>query len=448
MQVSVQDVGGLEKKLLIEIPADQIEPSYEKKLKEVATKVRIDGFRPGKAPNQVVATRYGKAIRGEIVGDIIRDTLTKAFKEHTIEPATRPEVKILKDETGQALQYEAIFEVYPTIEIKDFNGLEVEKYTSTVTDTDIETTLNSLREQHMSWLEVKRPAQLKDRVLIDFVGRHNGEIFEGGSAEDVHLILGSNSFIDGFEAGLVGVNVGDTKILNVTFPEKYHVAKLAGQPAEFTVKVKGVEAPELPALDNDLAERFGFKEGGIDKLKTEVKENMERELEQALRTQIKDTVLNKLIAMHPDVVAPKGMIAEEIEVLKKEFLYRLRKMGVQANTYIPDDSQFTEQAKRKVILGLLLSELIKKFEVKVDRVRLRQRVGEIAAYYENPDEMVNWYYSDRRRLAEVEAVVMEEQIVDKLLEIAQVKEKPVSYKEALARAQNRDSALNSEMDKQ
>lgn len=431
MPSAVEKLEGLQCRLKITIPAEEIETSYQQRLKEVTKNADLKGFRKGKVPPNVVEQKFGKSIRQEIAGDLMQSHFEKALEEHNLQIAGSPEVKSEDYKKGEPLEYEATFEVYPEIELKDLEGESIEKHFAEVTDADIDAMLEKLRKQHSEWEDVDRAAKEGDRVIIDFEGFIDDKPFEGGKANDFQLELGSKQMIPGFEEGVIGAKPNDILTLQVTFPEDYPVQDLAGKPAEFKVTVKKVQEGKLPPIDDELAKKIGI-EGGLDKLREEVRKNMQTELDRFINAKLKSDVLDRLLSRNT-VLLPNALIESEIQHLQQ---MTRQQMAVQQGTReIPEvdlpREPFVEEAHKRVSLGLLLAEAIKNFEVKLDQDKVREKVNEIAASYQKPEEVISWYYKNKKLLSEIEAAVLEEQVVDKLLEKVNLEEKQSSYDEIM-----------------
>ena len=428
MQVSVE-ASGLERRVTIGVPATDIEPKIIDRLKKIKQTVRIDGFRKGKVPNSLVAQRYRGTAREEVLGEVIQTSLYTALQQESLLPAGQPVIEPKQMDDGADLEFVAVFEVYPEIELNALDSIQVNKQVVDIADADVDGLISKLQHQHATWHSVERAAADGDRLVIDYKGTKDGEAFEGGTAEDHTLELGSNSFIPGFEEGLVGAEVDQTLTLDLTFPEEYHAEALAGQQVAFEVKVKKIEAAELPELDDEFVAKFGVNEGGLDALKTDVRSNMQRELDQRLRANVKQQVMDGLLGAN-SIEVPKALVADEIKQMREQAKARFGGQNPQGLPDLPDDV-FAEQAQRRVSLGLLLGEVIKTNELKPEAERVREFIENMASAYEQPDDVINWYYSNKEQLQQVESLVLEEQAVDTILSQAQVAEAPASFDEVM-----------------
>ena len=427
MQVSVESTSALERKMNISVPAERIESEVTKRLQQTAKRAKISGFRPGKVPMSIIRQRYEADARQEVLGDVIQSTFYEAVVAEKLNPAGQPAIEPQVFEKDKDLEYIATFEVFPEFEVQGLEGIEVERQNAEVAESDVDNMLEILRKQNTRFTDVERPAELEDQVTINFVGTIDGEAFAGGSADDVPLVLGSGRMIPGFEDALVGCSAGETKVITPTFPEDYQNLDLAGKTAEFTVIVNKVEAPELPELDEEFFTMFGANEGGLEGFRAEVKKNMERELAQAIKGKVKSQVMDGLLAAN-DIAVPSALIDNEVD--------RLRSQAVQQFGGNIDPKQlpaelFTEQAKRRVALGLIVAQMVKQFEIEADDAKVRSHIEDMAAAYQEPEQVIDWYYKNEQQLEEVRAVVLEEQVVDTVLSKAKVTDTTVAYEEAV-----------------
>ncbi len=432
MQVSIETTSGLERKLTVGVPADRIESAVKERLEQASKNVRLDGFRKGKVPMHVVKQRFGADIRQEVVSELMGKTFSEAVNKEKLQPAGQPAIESIKDEPGQDLEYTATFEVMPEVILGDLTKISVKKPVCEVTDQDVTDMIDALRKQSASWEEVDRPAALGDEVAIDYVGTKDGVEFEGGKAEDFLLELGTGRSIPGFEEGIVGMSVGDEKIVPLTFPENYHAEELRGAAVEFKIKLHSVTEPVLPELTSDFFAQYGMKQGGEDKFREIVRLNMERDLKNALRTKITGRVMSALFDMHKDLELPQSLVANEITSMKYQMAQSMGQGG--ANSFDPNmlpDEMFIDQANRRANTALVVREIVLANKMKVDPARVRARIEEIASTYEQSEEVVKHYFSDKQLLNSVEGNVLQEQVVDQVLSVADVTEESVSYKDAI-----------------
>jgi trigger factor len=413
MQVSVTSNEGLERKLTVEVPADKVEQAVQQRLKGMAGRVRIDGFRPGKVPFSVIQKRYGAQVREEVKSELVRDSLYEAIQQQNLRPAGMPKVET-DASTGDKLAFTATFEVYPEVKVEVPADLVVNKPNVEVSDADVDKMLEKLRKQRSTWEEVDRAAQEDDQVVMDFLGKINGEAFEGGAAEDYTLELGSKRFIAGFEDQLIGLKAGDSKEVNVTFPEEYQSEELAGKPAVFEVTVKAVKGPKLPELDDpEFLQALGTQEGGVENLRQEVRQSMERELKQKVAAKVKEDLLDKMLEANP-IELPAALVEDELRTMANQ---ARQSMGMEGEQEVTDEirNALGDRARRRVGLGLMVGELIREKGFKADADKVRAQIEELAQTYEDPQAVINWYYQDKSRLSGVEALVLEDQVVDWLL---------------------------------
>lgn len=429
MQVSVESGEGLERRLLVDLPAEQVEGEVDKKLAELAKTVRLDGFRPGKVPARVVKQRFGDQVRQEVYGDLIQATFYEAANESKLSPVGDPSIELRDAAEEGGLGYTATFQVMPEVELGDLSGKEVVKTLAGVTDADVDEMIDKLRKQRTEWQDVERAAQDGDTVHIDFKGFVDGEAFEGGSAENVPLVLGSGSMIEGFESGLVGAKPGEERTLEVTFPEDYRAENLAGKPATFEVKVERVAEPKLPDIDEDFVKEFGVEEGTEEALRTEVRGNMESELEQRLKTMLKDNVMAVLREINP-LDVPDAMVKQESERMKQQAVQDMQARGQQSSMDLPA-SIFEDQARTRVHLGLLVGEVIDKHELKAEEQELRETIERLAQSYEDPQEVVDYYMNNPQQRTSIENLVLEEKVVEWALNQAKVTEDNSTFSEVM-----------------
>lgn len=433
MQVSVEKTSGLERRITIGVPAEQVDSEVVKRLRDAAKKVRIDGFRVGKVPLKIVKQRFGESVRQEVLGEVINRTYFEALQKEDINPAGMPSIDTTKNAEGEDLEYIATIEVYPEVELPDFSTFSINKPIATVEDSDVDKTIENLRSQQASWEEVDRPAQDGDQVMIDYRGTKDGEEFEGGQAENQPLVLGSKSMILGFEDGIIGMKAGEEKVLQLTFPEDYQAEELKGAAVEFSIKLHKVSEQKLPELEEEFFKRFGVEEGGLDAFKVEVKRNMERELENAQKTLVKNQAMDALYESK-EVAIPKALVSSEIDTLRKQMVQQFgdAAKNFDAASLLPD-SMFEEQAKKRVALGLLVSEIIKADELKPDEEKVQEAIGQMAATYHEPEAVIQYYSSNREAKANIEAMVLEDQVVDNILSKATVNEEHTTYEDVTQR---------------
>lgn len=429
MQVSLETTQGLERKMTIAVPSERVETAVNSRLQEAAGSVNLKGFRKGKVPFKVIKSRFGKSVRQDVVGEMINQSYFDALTQEAVKPAGQPMIVPVNLEEGADLTFTATFEVYPDVTLPDFSALEVTRLGADIGESDIDEMIETLRKQRQTWETVERAAADSDRVNIDYNGKLDGEEFQGGKATGTDLVLGSERMIPGFEAGIIGKTAGDAFTLSLSFPEEYHNADLAGKAVEFEMVLNSVSEQVLPAVDEEFFKSFGIEEGGDAAFREEVANNMTRELKAASRNKLKAQVMDKLIEV-VELDVPAALVTAEIQQLKMQ---ALQQMGGGANldaSMLPDEL-FTEQATRRVKLGLVLGEVMQTQNLKADPAKVRETIEELAATYESPEEVINWYYGNQEQLAAIESSVVEDQVFDFILEAAKVEDKTVSYQEVI-----------------
>ncbi|ARU56304.1 MAG: trigger factor [Pseudomonadales bacterium] len=431
MQVSIEATSNIERKMTIGVPSSQVEQEVEKRLQRTARTVRLNGFRPGKVPMNVVRRRFGDDVRQEVLGEVMRNAYVEALEQEKINPAGYPQFEAKQLESGQDLEFVATFEVYPEIELADLSAIAVEKQVAEIADADVDNMLDVLQNQSATFEEVSRKSKDGDVLTLDYKGIIDGEAFEGGTAEESKITLGKGQMIPGFEDGLVGMGAGDEGALELSFPDDYHAENLAGKAVTFEVKVHKVEEPVLPELNAEFFEKYGVKDVDEAGFKAEIKKNMERELKQATRNKVKQSVVDQLIATN-EFAVPASLIDSEVDRMRQD-AFRQFGGGMGGNMKASDlpAELFKGQAENRVKTGLLFNELIAKNELKVDESLVDARIEEMAATYEDPSEVIAWYKSNPDQRSQIEGVVLEDMVIDFVLENAQVTENTVSYEEAV-----------------
>jgi trigger factor len=426
MQVTLEATGSLERQLTVQVPEERIAAEVQNRLKSLGRTARIHGFRPGKVPMRVIERSYGRQVREEVVSEVLRSSFADAVTQNSLSPAGGPTIRQLGAEPGQGLSYTAVFEVYPQVGALDLASLKLGRPVAEVTEQDVDQMLLTLRRQRRTWQAVHRPAAPGDRLVVDYEGTVDGQVVAGNSGKQVPVELGSHRLVEGLEERLTGALAGEEREVTVDFPADFRNADVAGKSVTFRLKVHSVEEPQLPELDETFIANFGIKEGGGAALRQEVRENMERELRDALQARAKGQVMDALLAANP-LEVPKALLQSEAEALRHQTMDGLAQGGTAPASLQLPLSVFEDQARRRVALGLILAELVKANGIKVDPDRVRGKVESIASTYQEPAEVVRWYYADRKRLAEIENVVMEDQIVDWILERAQVSDMPTTF---------------------
>ncbi|WP_432453803.1 MULTISPECIES: trigger factor [unclassified Agarivorans] len=427
MQVSVETTQGLERRVTISIDAAQIEQQIEQALQEESRRARIDGFRPGKVPVSVIKKRYGAAVRQDVTGQAMQRSFYEAIIQEKLNPAGAPALQPGETTDGE-FSFTATFEIFPEVEVKGLDAIEVEKKVAQVNDKDVDAMIDTLRKQQAAWKETKGMIKNEFRVNLDFLGKIDGEEFEGGKAEAFDLEMGAGRMIPGFEDGVLGKKVGDEFVIEVNFPEDYHAEQLKGKAATFDIKVNKVEKPELAEVNEEFVKLFGIESGELDALKAEIRKNMERELEQTLKTGVKEQVISGLLEQNP-IEVPAALVSQEVEQLRKQAMQRFGE-NAQNAPELPDEL-FTEQAQRRVSTGLLLGELIKVNELKADDEKVKAHIASFASAYEDPTEVLEYYAKNEELMNNIRNVVLEEQAIEFVLEQAKVTENEVAFDEIM-----------------
>ena len=430
MQVSVEATTSIERRLTITVPAEQVDTAVDKKVNETAKTIRIDGFRPGKVPTKVVKKRYGASIRQDVLGDVIQSSYFEAMQKENLKPAGMPQIEPEQDKGEGEFVYTAIVEVYPEIKLVDAAGIAVDRMTSNIEDADVDTMIDVLLNQQTQWTEVLRAAADTDQINLDFEGYLDGEAFDGGAAQGHDLVLGSNSMIPGFEDGILGMEASQDKDITVTFPKDYNAAELAGKEATFTIKVNTVSEATKPDLNEEFFARFNPKEEGEAGFRAEIRSNMNRELNQALKLKLKNGLLNAYLALNTFDV-PKALVTEELGRLKEQALQEFGGGNEKLDPSILPDEMFQDQADKRVKIGLLAAEIIQQNDFKVDEDKVKTLVQEMAEGYQDPQEFIDYYMNNAEQRGQLDGVVLEDQVVEHLLAAASVNDVVVDYKTAV-----------------
>ncbi|HHH0774967.1 TPA: trigger factor [Yersinia enterocolitica] len=428
MQVSVETTQGLGRRVTITVAADSIEKAVKSELVKAAKNVRIDGFRKGHVPMNIVEQRYGASVRQDVLGDLMQRNFVDAIIKEKINPAGAPNYVPGQYKEGEDFTYSVEFEVYPEVELKDLESIEVEKPVVEVNDADVDTMLETLRKQQATWKETDAAATAEDRATLDFTGSIDGEVFEGGKATDFVLAMGQGRMIPGFEEGVIGHKAGEEFTIDVNFPEDYHAENLKGKSAKFDIVLKKVEVSELPELTEEFIKRFGVADGSVAGLRAEVRKNMERELKGAVRNRVKTQAIDGLVSAN-EIDVPAALVEGEIDVLRRQAAQRFGGNEKQA-AELPREL-FEEQAKRRVVVGLLLGEVISQHELKADEDRVKALIEEMASAYEDPQEVIEFYSKNKELMNNMRNVALEEQAVETLLSKAKVTEKPTTFSELM-----------------
>ena len=433
MAVTVETLEKLERKITLSLPLATIQTEVDSRLKRLARTVKMDGFRPGKVPMKVVTDRYGYSVQYEVLNDKVGEAFATAASEAELRVAGQPRITEKEGAPEGEVTFDAVFEVFPEVKIADLSDAEIEKFSAEVTDDAIDKTIDILRKQRRTFAQ--RPqdaaAQDSDRVTVDFEGKLEGEPFEGGRAEDFQFLVGEGQMLKEFEEAVRGMKVGESKTFPLAFPEDYHGKDVAGKTADFMVTLKKLEAANLPEINDVLAKSLGIVDGTVDGLRADIKKNLEREVKFRVLARNKQAVMDALLTK-ADLDLPNASVQAEIERLTEAARADLKQRGVKDadKAEIPADI-FRPQAERRVRLGLVVAELVRSNELHAKPEQLKAHIDELAASYEKPEDVVRWYFGDRQRLGEVEAVVVENNVVDFVLGQAKVTDKAITFDELM-----------------
>jgi len=422
MKVSVESTGNIERKLSITIPAERVDGEVDTRLKSMRGRVKIDGFRPGKVPMSVVSQQYGDSVYQEVVGELFQSTFYEAAEKENLKVAGMPQIDATTLEPGKDLEYTATFDIYPQFKIADVSKMEVKRPVVKIAAADVNEMIETLRTQQKDWKEVKRAAKKGDLLVVDFDGKLAGETFEGGAAEDFSVELGEGRMLKDFEKALIGMKAGEKKDADVSFPDEYPAENLKGKTAQFSLSVKTVSAPVLPKVDKDFIKKFGIEDGTEKSFKAEIKSNMERELEQRIKSRIKQSVMEGLHDIH-EIDLPKALVEGEIQQVRNEMAQNSQGADLSS---LPDE-MFEEQAARRVKLGLIVGEVITVNKLEKDQAKVDEMLNTLAASYEDPQALIEYYRTNQQAMQTIEASVMEEMIVDWVLEKAKIKDEKMKF---------------------
>jgi trigger factor len=427
MQVSVESIGKLERRMQVQVPAERVAAEIAARLQNISRTARLNGFRPGKAPLKVIRQQFGSQVHREVIGELLQSSYAEAVTQNQLAPAGSPRIEPQSMDEGQDLKYVATFEVLPEVVLQPIESLQVDRVTAEVTESDIDAMIERLRKQQMKHTAVSRPAAAGDKVTIDFEGAIDGVPFAGGKGENIAIVLGEGRMLPDLENGLVGAAAGEKRNVTVNFPADYRAVELAGKSAIFATEVKTVEEPVLPELDEEFCKSFGVTEGGLPKLREDVGANMRRELEQAIRNRNKAAVMEKLYAANPTDV-PNVMIEGQIRDMQVE---AMRRAGAKEASQAPPRDPFVEPARRRVTLGLLLNDVIRREKLVVDRARVNERLDEMVAAYGDPGAMKRAYMQNAEAMRQVEGLALEDQAVEWILQHAKVHDVSSTFKELM-----------------
>lgn len=430
MQVSVETTQGLERKMTVALPSEDIDSAVLERLQSLSKTTRMNGFRPGKVPFKVVKKRYEAQVRGEVLGTLINRSYFDAVQQENLRPAGQPEIvpgETAEDDTETGFSFVATFEVYPEFDPVYNDSIKVTRPVVNVEEADIDDMLENLRKQRTEYVAVDRESKDDDQIVIDFLGRLDGEEFDGGKAEKAPLVLGSNSMIPGFESQLVGMKAGDEKTIKVTFPDEYQAEHLAGKEVEFDITVHEVKESHLPELTEDLIRTFGIEDGSMEGLRADIRKNMERELSTRVENQVKSQVMDGLVDLNP-IDVPSSLVSEEIQRQREQLM---QQMPADSDSSMLSDELFSEQAKRRVQLGLVVAEIIQRSEIKADAAAVRAQVEQLASSYQDPQQVIDYYYGNPEMLKNIEGLVLEDAVTTSVLDAATVSDEPTTFKDIM-----------------
>jgi len=427
MQVSLSATGGLERRLEVAVPATEVASEVEQRLKQISRTARLKGFRPGKAPYAVVRKQFGDQVHTEVVSDLMRSSFAKALSQEKLTPAANPRIEPLAVGPGSDLKYAAVFEVMPDVNLAAVDGITVERPTSSVDESDIDAMIESMRRQRPNFTAVERAAKETDRVVIDYKGTIDGKPFDGSDGNDIQVVIGSRQSMVELEEGLKGAAAGETRTIKVSFPAEHPNKAVAGQTAELEVSIKRVEEQSLPTVDEEFGRAYGVEEGGVEALRAEVRKSMERELADVIRNRVRAQVLDALYRQNP-VDVPRALLEEQVQQLQID---TARRMGVRDASQVPPRQQFEEPARRRVALGLLMSQIVQTEQIKLDRERVLTRLNELVAGYpeQQQEEARRAYQQNQDAMRQIESAAIEDQVIDWVLGRANITDKPMSFKE-------------------
>jgi trigger factor len=427
MQVSVESISKLERRMQVQVPAERVSKEIDARLKNLSRTARLNGFRPGKAPIKVIRQQFGMQVHREVIGELLQSSFAEAVTENKLSPAGNPRIEPQSIDEGQDLKYVATFEVFPEVSLQPFDTLDLERVTAQVTDSDVDAMIERLRKQQMKYAPAERPAASGDKVTIDFLGKIDGAEFAGGKADDIGIVLGEGRMLPELEAGLIGASAGDHRDITVNFPADYRATELAGKQAIFSTTIKKVEEPKLPELDEEFCAAFGVAEGGIPKLREDVAANMRRELEQNLRNRNKTAVMEKIYQANP-IDVPNSLLESQIRDMQIE---AMRRAGAKDVSQAPPREPLVEPARRRVALGLIFNDVIRRENLVLDPQRADARLDEMVGAYGDPVALKRAYQQNADAMRQVESLALEDQVVDWILAHAKVHERASSFKELM-----------------
>jgi len=425
MQMTLETLGQLERRLHVAVPIEQIEGEVQKRLARLAKTVRLAGFRPGKVPLKMIAQQYGPQVRSDVITDTVQTSLNDAIRAQNLRVAGHPRIEPKQAAASDQFEFSAIFEVYPEVKLGDLSGVKITRPVAEVTPPDIDHTIDILRNQRVTYEVVSRPAQRGDRVLVDFEGRIGGVVFPGGQAKNFAIVLGEGRMLPEFDAALTGMSAGQSKSFMLSFPADYHGKEVAGKGAQFELSLHSVSEPKLPAVDEEFARNFGIASGSVEELRAEIKTNLQIELKRKIEGVLKEQVLRGLRA-RAQLTVPRSLVEIEAQTLVNRTSAELKSRGVKPEGPLSPDT-FRAQAEERVALGLILNEIVRTHQLQARPEQVRSLVAETAQSYEQPDAVIRWHYEKPERLNEFELVAVEHNVVEWMLGHAQVQDAPTSF---------------------
>ncbi len=429
MQVSVESTTAVERRMTVGIPSAQVDGAVEKRLQQTARSVRINGFRPGKVPMAVVRKRFGEGVRQEVLGELMRDAYLEAIQKEKLRPAGYPRFEPKTADAAGAIEFIAVFEVYPDVVVSNLEAIRIIRQTSEVQDADIDTMIENLRRQSARFSVTEDAAGQGDRVVVSYVGSIDGEAFAGGTADDATIVIGANKMIPGFEEGLVGLRAGDTRTLELAFPAEYHAENLRGRNASFAVSVKSVSRSELPAVDADFFAAYGVENVDLEGFRAELRKNMEREARNATKAKIKQQIVEQLVASTA-VEVPSTLVNGEIDRMRQEAVQRFGNAGKMDPAALPAEL-FRDQAVKRVQTGLIFAQIVKDHALRATDDLVRAKIEDLASSYQDPAQFVEWFMSNPEQKSQMETAVLEDLVVERVMTVAQIDDQTVSYEESV-----------------
>ncbi len=428
MQTSVEKTGAISRKMTVTVPSERVQKASDARLKELSKKVKIDGFRKGKVPMNIVKARYGDSVYFEVVEKVIDETVREALTTEKLNPAALPDVSPTTMEPGKDLVYEADFDLMPEIKDVDLKGVKIKTAVAEVSEADIDLSLEQLQKQQVEWKDVKRKSKKGDRIIVDFTGSIDGEEFAGGKAEQSPIVLGEGQMLEDFEKGLKGLKAEEDATIDVEFPKDYPGEEVAGKTAQFAIKVHTVSEPQFPEVDDEFAKRYN--NDNVKALREEIRKTMDVNVDSSLssinRVRVFDALVSKV-----DIDVPRKLVQEEIQRMLENQKEQMKQQGMDPDAFGSNPEAMEPEAKKRVALGLIMMKYIEEKEIKVDPKKVEAYIEKMASGYEDPTEFINYYNSDKQRLAQVESLVLETQVVDSLLETATTSEEKVKVKDLL-----------------